>query len=490
MVYKLFHQEGPTCLEKLVGDFAFAIWDPQKETLFAARDQMGQRLIYYTIQPGKFFAFSTVISGLLALEQIGRKINNAKVNDFLNLSCSNPEQTFFDDLFRLEPGQYLEFKDGNLQLNSYWSLDNINPVRFGKDEDYLEAFREIFDKAVQSRLRSLYPVGAHLSGGLDSSSVVAMAVKNGRPMTTFSAFPPVGYQGPTRPNWNLDDTHYIESMSSYYPNLETVILRSENRNLFSGLDATYPYLDAPCLNPCNRIWIDEIFEEALNRDMRVLLIGMTGNATISWKGQTFKQRLGWWARAPKRFLKPSRWDMKDPRHWMIMGGLIQETLSFFQSERAYWGVEFRDPTHDKRLVEFCLGLPNAQYARQNTNRMLVRRAMRGLLPELIRIRKDQGAQLAQWPQVLQESYSQIKKEWSKISIRSQVVLGDYSEQVTRWIETWPQAKIHSHNVLQEYRRDFLRAFFMARWMNWNWCDGTRRNKRSMDLSGDYPNHGH
>jgi len=95
LVYEAYQHKGPGCLENLIGDFAFTIWDPDKETLFGSRDQMGQRLIYYTYQPGKFFAFATVISGVLALNQVSRQINKIKVTDFLKLDAPRPEQTFF-----------------------------------------------------------------------------------------------------------------------------------------------------------------------------------------------------------------------------------------------------------------------------------------------------------------------------------------------------------------------------------------------------------
>lgn len=458
LVLKAYERWGSACLNYFLGDFAFAIWDPVNRRLFCARDPTGQRLIYYCYQPGHFFAFASVISGLLAI--IPREINREKVRDFLNLTSSKPEETFYKKIFRLKAGENLRLEKGQILRQIYKSFEQPKPIRFKKDSDYLEAFLEIFGEAVRCRLRSAFPLGAHSSGGLDSSSVVALSARELSKLTTFSAFPPIGYQGPTRPNWNLDDTHYVEMLAQQYPSLEPIYVRLESRDLFKGLDESYAYLDVPILNPCNRIWIHEIFEQASWRDIRVLLTGAMGNATISWKGISFKQRLG------KMLRKPSRWDVPNPRVWMISKGVINESLSFFQGQRAYFGIELRDPTHDQRLVEFCLGLPNSQFARGGSNRMLIRRAMQGLLPDPIRMRTDQGSQLADWPSKIKASYSQICQEWNILKNTQAVRENIDIEQIDNLIASWPQAELESPQAMSLYRHSWLRAFFVARFVHW------------------------
>lgn len=474
LVFEAYQQYGEICLEYLRGDFAFAIWDPLRQELFCARDQVGQRLIYYDFRPGKYFAFASVISGLLPRGQV----NTRKVRDFLNITTQKPEETFYQNIFRLKAGECLKLRHGQITRKTYASFENPKPVRFKKEGDYLEAFREIFCRAIKSRLRSAYPVGAHLSGGLDSSSVVATAQQELLKLTTFSAFPPIGYQGYTRPNWNLDDTHYVQMLAQQYPNLELVYVRCESRDLYSGLEPSYAYLDVPSLNPCNRIWIHEIFEEAKKRDIRVLLTGAMGNATISWKGFTFKQHLGQIARAPRRWIFPNRWDIPNPRLFMISTGMVCESLAFYHAQRAYLGVEFRDPTHDQRLVEFCLGLPNAQFARQGQNRMLIRRSMKGLLPEPLRMRFDQGSQLADWPSKITMSYDRMRQEWD--SLRTSVIVQELIDvnQLDELVATWPQAQLESPQAVVRYRIEWLRAFFVARFVNW--MEHERGNKKNLD----------
>jgi asparagine synthetase B (glutamine-hydrolysing) len=462
LVLKAYEYWGKNCLEYLRGDFAFAIWDPKSQELFCARDPMGQRLIYYDFRPGRYFAFATVVSGL----RPAKSVNQQKVRDFLNLISPKPEETFYQNIFRLKAGECLTLQQGQIKRKTYYVHGQLPIIRFKKDTDYLEAFLEIFGQAVKSRLRSGFPIGAHLSGGLDSSSVVALAARELPKLITFSAFPPIGYQGFTRPNWNLDDTHYVEMLVAQYSNLESVYIRCESHDLFSGLDESYAYLDAPILNPCNRVWMHEIFEQAAQKSIRVLLTGAMGNATISWKGVTLKQRLGHILRGPRRLLYPSRWDIPNPRLFMLQTGMIPETSAFYQAQRAYFGVELRDPTHDQALVEFCLGLPNSQFARGNSNRILIRRAMKGWLPDALRMRLDQGNQLADWPSKIAMSYERIQQEWCLLRTNQTVRQLLDVEQVDNWVASWPEANLESFQATEQYRLGWLRNFFVARFINW------------------------
>ena len=169
-------------------------------------------------------------------------------------------------------------------------------------------------------------------------------------------------------------------------------------------------------------------------------------------------------RAPRRYFWPSPWDMADPRLAMISQGMVHDALGFYQAQRAYFGVEFRDPTHDLRLVEFCLGLPNAQFARQGQNRMLVRRGLRGLLPEALRLRRDQGSQLGHWPLIINLSYAQMKQEWSVLREHSAVQELINTARVTSLLESWPGSNLRATESIQEYRMSLLRSFFVARFL--------------------------
>jgi hypothetical protein len=211
-----------------------------------------------------------------------------------------------------------------------------------------------------------------------------------------------------------------------------------------------------------------------------------GNATISWKGFTLKQKLGWWLRAPRRYFLPSRWDIKDPRMLMISEGVIRDTQAFFASERAFWGIELRDPTHDQKLVEFCLGLPNHQFARGGVNRNLVRNYMLGMLPDAIRQRRDQGAQLGQWPVLFERSLQKMRDELPQLLGTMGRNLKVDTSYLHNIFESWPESSLDSNQV---YRTKFLRGFFVGRYLGWALHNGRQANKEKMGAARGYPGAG-
>jgi asparagine synthase (glutamine-hydrolysing) len=191
LILRAYQAWGVRCPEHLVGDFAFALWDPARRHLFCARDQLGVKPFYYHHRPGRFFIFASEIKGMLTLPVVPRVLNEARVADYLQWSLDDQEITFYAGIVRLPPAHTLLVTPERLSLRRYWSLDPHREVRLASDDEYAEAFREIFSRAVRCRLRSASPVGSSLSGGLDSSSIVCTARSllrqdGGSPLHTFS----------------------------------------------------------------------------------------------------------------------------------------------------------------------------------------------------------------------------------------------------------------------------------------------------------------
>lgn len=184
---------GERCAEHLLGDFAFAIWDETQHTLYCARDHLGIRPFYYFGSP-QFFVFGSEINALLTLPNVPRRVNEIRVAEFLRLTESSDRRgTFYADIFRLPPGAWMTVRDGHCRTQSYWSLDPTYELPPASDEENDEQFRELFFESVRCRLRSAYPVGTILSGGLDSAAVTCVAdellqSQSGSPLHTFSAY--------------------------------------------------------------------------------------------------------------------------------------------------------------------------------------------------------------------------------------------------------------------------------------------------------------
>jgi len=195
LILSAYERWGESCPEHLLGDFAFVIWDGRKKVLFCARDHFGVKPFYYYSRSGRAFVFASEIKALLCLPEVPRRLNETKVADYLYLDegiLHDDAITFYQEILRLPPAHSLTVSKGEARQRQYWFLDPTREIRYGSDEEYAEAYREIFTNAVSCRLRSAFPVGSTLSGGLDSSSITCVARKllaeNGdRRLHTFSA---------------------------------------------------------------------------------------------------------------------------------------------------------------------------------------------------------------------------------------------------------------------------------------------------------------
>ncbi|MGH9773166.1 MAG: asparagine synthase (glutamine-hydrolyzing) [Candidatus Acidiferrales bacterium] len=186
-ILHLFEEGAERSVNKLRGMFAFAIWDRQRQTLFCARDRLGVKPFYYTIHSGRF-VFASEIKALLELPEIERRVNRNILPEFFCTGYVAGAETLFEGIYKLMPGHWLTLSDGTLTVQSYWSLrfpasPSIRPV-----EEYVEEFRELLAESVRLRLMSDVPLGAFLSGGLDSSAVVGLMrqLTGGQRIKTFS----------------------------------------------------------------------------------------------------------------------------------------------------------------------------------------------------------------------------------------------------------------------------------------------------------------
>ena len=193
LVLQAYLRWGTDCPAHLLGDFAFALWDPRHRRLFCARDKVGMRQLIYCHRPGSLFAFATDVEALLRHPDVPKRRNEARIADFLEgLEAIDLTSTFFRDCLRLPPAHALTLEQGHLRIWRYWQLTPRAVIRHGSDGAYCEAFREVFSAAVRARLRSPDRVGSMLSGGLDSGAVSVTAAHLLRaeglpPLDTFSA---------------------------------------------------------------------------------------------------------------------------------------------------------------------------------------------------------------------------------------------------------------------------------------------------------------
>jgi asparagine synthase (glutamine-hydrolysing) len=189
-----YEQYGDDCIRHLRGMFAFAIWDRRRGRLLLARDRLGVKPLYY-YRNSRFLAFASEIKALLEVAGVPREVDTEAFDQFLALRYVPGPRTMFKDIFRLQPGHTLVVDDTGVHMQKYWDIDYSARTSASPRQIALE-FQELVEESVRLRLISEVPLGIFLSGGLDSSAILATVnkVARGPKVKTFS----VGYQSSCR----------------------------------------------------------------------------------------------------------------------------------------------------------------------------------------------------------------------------------------------------------------------------------------------------
>ncbi len=186
VILHLYEEKGEACIYELEGMFAFALWDAKKKKLFAARDRVGKKPFYYTYEQEKF-SFGSEIRALLAQNDFNAAINRQALDYYLAYGYVPSPETIFTHVKKIPPAHYLVCDRRGIALTRYWSLDYRTKIVCAREEEYIERFMGLLEEAVRTRLVADVPLGAFLSGGIDSSCVVAMMHKLGVPhINTFT----------------------------------------------------------------------------------------------------------------------------------------------------------------------------------------------------------------------------------------------------------------------------------------------------------------
>ena len=209
IILHLYEDYGPACLSYLNGQFAIAIWDEREQSLFLARDRMGIRPIFYTINGGRFI-FGSEIKTLLAHPFVNAEIAPRSLQQVFTYWSTLTPRSIFKGIDELPPAHYMLVKEGQIKIQPYWSLnfDLENGFQTPRSTgDYLEEFESLLIDSTRIRLRADVPVGAYLSGGLDSS-ITAGIVRNytNNRLDTFS----ISFSDP-----DFDESPYQRQMASH-----------------------------------------------------------------------------------------------------------------------------------------------------------------------------------------------------------------------------------------------------------------------------------
>jgi asparagine synthase (glutamine-hydrolysing) len=264
------------CPVRLLGDFSFAIWDAANEKLFCARDRFGVKPFYFYHNAQNAFVFASEIKALLATNLVPLRLNEQRVAQYLRSDLRDQQITFYQDVQRLEPAHCLTVSAGRIQCRRYWSLDSVRELERRSDEDFEAGFRDRFWESVRVRTASGGPVGAMLSGGLDSSSVTCIAnrVLHERGLADLHTFSAVFDDVP-----ESDERNYIFAVLAREP-VSAHFLRGDALSPLMNASGDFYCHDEPFYIP-NLFIHQEIFEMARTLGVRVILDGFDGDVVIS-----------------------------------------------------------------------------------------------------------------------------------------------------------------------------------------------------------------
>lgn len=187
VIVNAYEEFGSDCLKKLRGMFAFAIWNFREEMLFVARDRVGKKPLFYCVTENGNFVFGSELKTLLVHGELRREIDIDALDAYLTFGYVPEENCILKNVSKLLPGHYLIFKAGQIKTEKYWDFDYTEPQNVKTEGEYVEILREKIREAVNIRLISEVPLGAFLSGGVDSSTIVAMMSQSSdSPVKTFS----------------------------------------------------------------------------------------------------------------------------------------------------------------------------------------------------------------------------------------------------------------------------------------------------------------
>lgn len=497
LILRAYEAWGFDLLPRLLGDFAFVLWDPRSQRMLCARDTSGQRSLFYRAD-SRTFAAASEIQQLLQDPSVPLAANEATIRDYLtpiNLrrNLKDPVETFYAGILAVPPAHMLLVSADGVELNQYWQFSEPPEIRYRDDREYADHLRDLFELVVQARLRSARPLGALLSGGLDSSSIVCVAHQL--------------YRAARAKN------HGFTSLSYVYHGLDC-----DEQELTQHVDAMYGvqtrFIDGPqvggWLRPEPDGFVespalgirelrDALFGEANTLGIRALLTGDVADSIIGgsplvldsllrhgqfsdllqyWRyirrtSQAslkqvaalygFAPLLPMWAR--KRFeraylQRQFAWQydqlvplwMADEIRPLLANRHLQLSLDLEQERRystiareseyralyppeltpsvAPWPIDMVRPFADRRLHEFLLAIPPEKKFRPHPDtdayyagsKYLMRQAMHGVLPEIIRTRTDKTA----FSDIM---VAEVQREWD--TYRAVFGPGSNSELVRR-----------------------------------------------------------
>lgn len=293
LILLAYYKWGEEVPKYLQGDFAFMIWDEKNQKLFGARDFSGARTLYFYHDHSRF-AFSTTMEALFTLPYIKKSLNEEWLAEFLAIpnivEAVDMYSTVYESIWQIPPSHSITVVDGRVSYIRYCKIKIAEELKLKSNEEYEEAFRDVLQTAVKARIRTHGEVGSHLSGGLDSGTVVSFAAeelkKQNKRLHTFSSVPKNGFIDWTPHYYIGNERPYIQDTVNKVGNISDNYLSFNGHSPFSEVDDFLDIMEMPYKFFDNTFWLKGINQNASSQGVKVLLNGARGNHSISWGSMT------------------------------------------------------------------------------------------------------------------------------------------------------------------------------------------------------------
>jgi len=233
VILALYQFEGVGCLDKLFGMFAIALWDKHKQELFLARDRLGKKPLYY-YHDEKRFIFASEIKSILEIETVPKQIRHDAIYDFFVYQYVPESKSIFKNIDKLKPGHYLTINKDGVDVKQYWDV-TFKDLCTSSEDEIADGLLDVIDTCTKQRMISDVPLGAFLSGGVDSSGVVALMASNSQePVVTCS----IGFDSK-----KYDEIQYAKQVAEQYHTTHHELTVKEN--ILDHLEYIAGFFDEP-----------------------------------------------------------------------------------------------------------------------------------------------------------------------------------------------------------------------------------------------------
>ncbi|MAD02214.1 MAG: asparagine synthase (glutamine-hydrolyzing) [Pseudoalteromonas sp.] len=432
VIVHAYKEYGKDCLKHFNGMYGFALWDKQNQTLFAARDRIGIKPLYYYFD-GQVLVFGSELKALLAHSAVPVEPERSTIMEYLAFSTNWGNRSWFKNIKQLEPGCSLTLKDGKLTVEQYWDLD-FQPDHSRSFGSFVEELQELLSDSIHLHLRADVPVGAHLSGGIDSSSVVALASGEVGRLHTFS--------GAFSEGAAYDEREFIDIVANQFNTRHHVTL-PQGIDMQRILPDLLWHLDEPVAGPGSfpQYHVCQLVQD---NGVKVVLGGQGGDElfggympyyAMAVKNMTqalkrgkklppiselmrlpqYAHRYGYFnkffGKAPNAakgalwrlseqdnesihhvrqlaFAKSAHLDPFEKQSYQHVRYYLPTLLHVEDRTSMACSIESRVPLLDYRLAELAAKMPSWMKVRQGTLKFMLRQAMRGKTPDAVLNRTD------------------------------------------------------------------------------------------------------